>query len=135
MGLAQLGRGDSREAARLGLRDGDLVELQSENGAVEVPVYFHPGIPPNVVSCALWRGRAYSGRYGDNPNGNVATVLGDVEVEGTGSLAWGATTVTISPAGPPACAWRAWRAVSQGKQLEDTNHPARVHLIREGDGE
>ena len=90
---------NSREAARLGLRDGDLVELQSENGAVEVPVYFHPGIPPNVVAVPFGRGRAYSGRYGDNPNGNVATVLGDVEVEGTGSLAWGATTVTIRPLG------------------------------------
>ncbi len=90
---------NSREAARRGLRDGDLVELESENGAVEVPVYFHPGIPPNVVAVPFGRGRALSGRYGDNASGNVMTVLDDVEVEGTGAQAWGATTVTIRPLG------------------------------------
>ena len=90
---------NSREAARLGLRDGDLVELESDNGAVEVPVYLHPGIPPNVVAVPFGRGRAFSGRYGDNANGNVNTVLEDVEVEGTGSQAWGATKVTIRPLG------------------------------------
>ncbi len=90
---------NSREAARLGLRDGDLVALESDSGAVEVPVYLHPGIPPNVVAVPFGRGRAFSGRYGDNPNGNVNTVLGDIEVEGTGSQAWGATTVIIRPLG------------------------------------
>ncbi len=90
---------NSREAARLGLRDGDLVALESDSGAVEVPVYLHPGIPPNVVAVPFGRGRAFSGRYGDNPNGNVNTVLGDIEVEGTGSQAWGATTVAIRPLG------------------------------------
>ncbi len=90
---------NSREAARLGLRDGDLVALESDSGAVEVPVYLHPGIPPNVVAVPFGRGRAFSGRYGDNPDGNVNTVLGDIEVEGTGSQAWGATTVTIRPLG------------------------------------
>lgn len=90
---------NSREAARLGLRDGDLVSLESDSGAVEVPVYLHPGIPPNVVAVPFGRGRAFSGRYGDNPDGNVNTVLGDIEVEGTGSQAWGATTVTIRPLG------------------------------------
>ena len=90
---------NSREAARLGLRDGDLVALESESGAVEVPVYLHPGIPPNVVAVPFGRGRAFSGRYGDNPDGNVNTVLEDIEVEGTGSQAWGATTVTIRPLG------------------------------------
>ena len=90
---------NNREAARLGLRDGDLVALESDSGAVEVPVYLHPGIPPNVVAVPFGRGRSFSGRYGDNPNGNVNTVLGDIEVEGTGSQAWGATTVTIRPLG------------------------------------
>lgn len=90
---------NSREAARLGLRDGDLVALESDSGSVEVPVYLHPGIPPNVVAVPFGRGRAFSGRYGDNPDGNVNTVLGDIEVEGTGSQAWGATTVIIRPLG------------------------------------
>ena len=90
---------NSREAARLGLRDGDLVELQSDDGAVEVPVYLHPGIPPNVVSVPFGRGRAASGRYGGAAAGNVATVLQNIEVEGTGALAWGATTVSIRPLG------------------------------------
>ncbi len=90
---------NSREAARRGLRDGDLVELESDSGAIEVPVYLHPGIPPNVVAVPFGRGRAFSGRYGEDSTGNVNAVLGDVEVDEMGLQAWGATIVRIRPLG------------------------------------
>ena len=90
---------NSREAARLGLRDGDLVELQSGRGSVEVPVYFHPGIPPNVVSVPFGRGRVNSGRYAVDSGINILDILEEIDVEGAGAHAWGATSVTIRPLG------------------------------------
>ena len=90
---------NSREAARLGLRDGDLVELKSGAGTVEAPVYFHPGIPPNVVSVPFGRGRVDSGRYAEDSGINILNIIENIEVEDTGALAWGATSVTIRPLG------------------------------------
>jgi thiosulfate reductase/polysulfide reductase chain A len=55
---------NTRDAERLGVRDGDLVELASPHGAVSIRARVRPGIRPGVVSVrhghgfGHWQGRS-----------------------------------------------------------------------------
>jgi anaerobic selenocysteine-containing dehydrogenase len=95
---------NAREAKRLGLRDGDIVNVESvttgeESSVIQAPVYIHPGIPPNVVGIPMGRGHTASGRYAKDFGSNVRKLLSISEVEGTGAQAWGVSKVTISGTG------------------------------------
>ena len=66
-------------------------------------VYPTPAVPPKVVCVPLGQGRrngpdAASGRPG-NESANVMSILEPSLVDGTGSLAWANTRVTITPTG------------------------------------
>lgn len=91
---------NSREAKRLGFRDGDIVEVKSvgTENSIEVPVYIHPGIPPNAVSIPLGRGHIASGRYAKDFGTNVRKIL-STNQDVTGAQAWGETKVTITGTG------------------------------------
>jgi hypothetical protein len=90
---------NSQVAHDKGLQVGDVVQLESPAGSVELPVYIHPGIPPGVVSVPFGRGQTASGRYAENRGVNVLSVLADQEVAGVGSSAWASTRVKMSGTG------------------------------------
>ncbi|MBI2150498.1 MAG: molybdopterin-dependent oxidoreductase [Acidobacteria bacterium] len=83
-------------AERLGIRQGDLVEVRSTQGALRAPAFPHPGIAPDVIAMPVGQGHETYTRYasgrGENPVGILAPV---VEPE-TGALAWAATRVKIT---------------------------------------
>ena len=57
-------------AARLKVREGDLVEVQSSSESVVLPVYVFPGIRPDVVAIPLGQGISrgrFAGGRGTNP--------------------------------------------------------------------
>ena len=90
---------NSKVAHDKGLQVGDVVQLESPAGTVELPVYIHPGIPPGVVSVPFGRGQTSSGRYAENRGANVLNILTDQEVVGVGSSAWATTRVKMSGTG------------------------------------
>ena len=72
-------------AERMGLKDGDVVRLQTLEAAIEVPVLVQPGQHEKVVAVALGYGRSASARFADagpqwlyrrptlGPNGKIGT--------------------------------------------------------------
>ena len=92
------------DAARLGLREGDVVIVSSTaSTSIRVPVYPTPAVPPQVISIPLGQGRrdgpdAATGRRASESS-NVMDILEPSQVEGTGALAWANTTVTLTPTG------------------------------------
>jgi anaerobic selenocysteine-containing dehydrogenase len=48
---------NQRQMEEMGLREGDLVEVESAQGAIEVPVYPNPAMPPGMVAVPLGQGR------------------------------------------------------------------------------
>jgi anaerobic selenocysteine-containing dehydrogenase/Fe-S-cluster-containing dehydrogenase component len=62
-------------AAKLGLAEGDVVEVRSETGAIEVPVYVYPGLRPDVVAIPLGQGHTGYGRYADGRGANALRLL------------------------------------------------------------
>ncbi len=57
-------------AARLGIREGDVLEVESLVGKIEAPAYLYPGLRPDVIAMPIGQGHHTYGRYasrGANP--------------------------------------------------------------------
>jgi molybdopterin-containing oxidoreductase family iron-sulfur binding subunit len=63
-------------AERLGLAEGDIVEVTSAAGSVEVPLYPYPGMRPDVVAMPLGQGHTAYGRYAEGRGANALELLG-----------------------------------------------------------
>jgi len=86
-------------ARELGLRTGDLVELESPAGKVSVPVVEYPGVRPDVVAMPLGHGHRANGRYARGRGANAASLLAAQSDSATGTLAWAATRVALRALG------------------------------------
>ena len=90
-------------ARNLGVKEGDLVTVESPNGRVEVPVYISPAAPTEVLAMPLGQGHTQGGRWatrdGKIRGVNPLDLLAPLTDETTGALAYGATRVKISRVG------------------------------------
>ena len=86
-------------ADELGIREGDVLDVESAAGTIRVPALIFPAIKPGVVAMPIGQGHAAYGRYakdrGVNPIHIVATLMDDR----AGDLAWAATRVKIKNTG------------------------------------
>lgn len=90
---------NTKTAEELGLREGDIVNVESPAGSLQVPVYPHPAVPPYMVAIPAGQGHSVYGRYAKGRGANVFSILADVTDSQTGSLAWGATRVRLQKTG------------------------------------
>jgi anaerobic selenocysteine-containing dehydrogenase len=88
-------------AAKLGLRDGHLVDVASSQGTLRSSVVVTPGIAPDIVGMPMGQGHASYTRYATNRGENPASILAPVTEPSTGALAWAATRVKLTRAGDP----------------------------------
>ncbi len=86
-------------ADELGIREGDILEVESPAGSIRVPALIFPAIRPGVIAIPIGQGHSAYGRYasdrGVNPIHIVATQVDDQ----SGDLAWAATRVKIKRTG------------------------------------
>jgi anaerobic selenocysteine-containing dehydrogenase len=90
---------NTRTAERLGIKQGDLVEVASQHGKLEAPALISPGIAPDVVAMPVGQGHEHFTRYASGRGANPISILAPVVVQETWSLAWAATRVKISRVG------------------------------------
>ena len=87
-------------AERLGIAQGDIVEIASAHGTLRAPALDLPGIAPDVVAMPVGQGHETFTRYasgrGENPISDSGA--GHAKPE-TGALAWAATRVKIARVG------------------------------------
>ncbi|KPJ90187.1 MAG: hypothetical protein AMS18_11340, partial [Gemmatimonas sp. SG8_17] len=62
-------------ARRLGIAEGEFIEVTSEHGSVTVPAYLYPGIREDTVAIPIGQGHAAFGRYAENRGANVYHLL------------------------------------------------------------
>ncbi len=86
-------------AESMGLRNGDLVVLSTDHGAVEVPVWTYPGIRENVVAMPMGGGHDGAGRFSDGNGVNPLDLLPAESEALSGGLVHFATKVTVTPTG------------------------------------
>ncbi len=83
-------------AERLGIRQGDLVEITSSQGSIRVPAFPSPGIAPDVIAMPAGQGHENYTRYASGRGENPIRILASVHEPETGALAWAATRVKIA---------------------------------------
>ena len=87
----------SREdARRMEVKSNDIVEVRSQYGAIEAPVYVNRGTPPGTVCIPVSQGHSAFGRYAENRGTNVMSILAPLTDPNTGALAYNATRVKVT---------------------------------------
>jgi anaerobic selenocysteine-containing dehydrogenase len=86
---------------RLGIKQGDLVEIASQQGSVRAPAVLSPGIAPDMVAMPVGQGHENFTRFASGRGANPLSLLAPLTEHETGSLAWAATRVKLVRAGGP----------------------------------
>ena len=86
---------NEQTAAKLGIRQGDIVEVASTQGAIRVPAFPSPGIAPDVLAMPAGQGHENFTRYATGRGANPIRILAQITEPETGALAWAATRVKI----------------------------------------
>ena len=85
-----------QDAERLELKSNDIVEIRSQYGAIEAPVYVNRGTQPGTVCVPVSQGHSAFGRYAENRGTNVMSILAPLTDPNTGALAYNATRVKVT---------------------------------------
>jgi anaerobic selenocysteine-containing dehydrogenase len=88
-------------AERLGITEGDVLEIASAHGTLQAPALIFPGIAPDVVAMPMGQGHTNFTRYASNRGANPVDVLAPLTEAETGAPAWAATRVRVSRVGDP----------------------------------
>ena len=94
---------NEKQGRDLGWREGDVVTIRTDAGSISALVYLNPGTPPGIAAVPMGGGRRSGSEYATGrearESGNVLSILGVAEVDGTGGLAWSGNRCTITPTG------------------------------------
>ena len=86
---------------RLGIQQGDLVEVASQQGSVRAAAVLSPGIAPDIVAMPVGQGHQNFSRFASGRGANPLSILAPLAERETGSLAWAATRVKLVRVGGP----------------------------------
>ncbi|MEW6322113.1 MAG: molybdopterin-dependent oxidoreductase [Acidobacteriota bacterium] len=88
-----------RTAERLGIAQGDIVEVRSAHGVLRAPAVLLPSVGPDAVAMPVGQGHTEFTRYASGRGVNPLAILAPLTDEATGMPAWSATRVQITRAG------------------------------------
>jgi anaerobic selenocysteine-containing dehydrogenase len=83
-------------AEKLGIRQGDWIEITSKQATLRVPAFPSPGIAPDVIAMPAGQGHDNFTRYATGRGANPIGILAPVTEPETGTLAWAATRVKVT---------------------------------------
>ena len=83
------------DAEKLNVKRGDIVQLTSEHGVIELPVYVYHGVRPGAVAVPIGQGHTEYGRYAKGQGANVISLLHSLPAGRSGSLKWSGAQVRI----------------------------------------
>ncbi|MDH5753228.1 MAG: 4Fe-4S dicluster domain-containing protein, partial [Deltaproteobacteria bacterium] len=89
------------KAKQLGVRQGDMISVQSAHGKVELPVNLHYGINAETVAVQIGQGHTNSGRNADHVGVNVLDLLPPAADKLSGEFAYLTTRVKVAATGKP----------------------------------
>jgi anaerobic selenocysteine-containing dehydrogenase len=80
---------------KLGVGDGDIVDVVSTHGSVRLAAVLTPGIAPDIVAIPTGQGHRAFTRYASGRGVSPVDVLSTMTVDRVGSIAWAATRVKV----------------------------------------
>ncbi len=75
-------------AARLGVRNGDPLKVETEAGALELPAYLYGGVRKDVVAVPLGQGHTALGRHAAGSGANPLRLLPEAQDAASGAIAY-----------------------------------------------
>ncbi len=90
---------NTNAARRLGIAQGDVVEIASRHGSIRAPALVSPGIAPDIVAMPVGQGHESFTRVASGRGVNPIRLLAPMVESETGALAWAATRVRIARVG------------------------------------
>lgn len=88
-----------KTAAMLGVKEGDYVRIESDQGAIETQIYIHKGVHVDVIAVPIGRGHEEYGRYAKGVGVNPLKILSPAVEAKSGELASYATRVSVTKTG------------------------------------
>ena len=88
-----------KTAAERGIKEGDLVWVESVHGKIKLPVHIFPGARPDVVNVPVGQGHETYGRYAKDRGANPLKIVSASIQSLCGTPAWAATRVKVYKAG------------------------------------
>ncbi|HEY4612611.1 MAG TPA: molybdopterin-dependent oxidoreductase, partial [Bacteroidota bacterium] len=76
------------DAKNLGVERGDIVQLTTDHGMIELPAYVYAGVRQGTLAVPLGQGHTEYGRYAKDNGANVYTILPPLPLEPSGGLQW-----------------------------------------------
>src|SRR4029077_6489823 len=89
-----------KTASKLGIAEGDVIEIASTQGSLRVPALVSPGIAPDVIAMPVGQGHETFSRYASGRGENPVRLLAAAAEPVTGALAWAATRVQVTRMSP-----------------------------------
>jgi anaerobic selenocysteine-containing dehydrogenase len=86
-------------AQKLGVRNGDIVQVISQFGEISAPVYAFEGIRPDTIAIPTGQGHIEYGRYASQHGGNPIVLVGPQADAASGGLAWANIRVKVVKTG------------------------------------
>jgi len=62
-------------ARKMKLKEGNIIEISTQNGTIQVPVHLHPGLHPDAIFVALGYGRTAAGKTANKVGVNVMSIV------------------------------------------------------------
>lgn len=84
-----------KTAEGLGIKEGEVVIVESPFGRTDLPVYLYPGIRPDTVSIPIGQGHRFYGRYASGRGVNPIEILPFKVESRTGAIPLNSTRVKI----------------------------------------
>jgi molybdopterin-containing oxidoreductase family iron-sulfur binding subunit len=84
-----------------GIKQGDMVELQSAWGAIKAPAYETDGVRPGVLTMNIGQGHELFGRYAEGVGANPFSLLPAEMEPFSGSPCFSVPLTSLNPAGDP----------------------------------
>ncbi len=82
-------------AAKLGVAEGEMLEVASPHGTLTAPAFLYPGIRPDTVALPLGQGHTVYGRFAKGRGANPIALLPPEVDPVSGGRAWFGTRVTL----------------------------------------
>ena len=83
-------------AEKMGIQQGDWIEITSRQGTLRIPAFPSPGVAPDVIAVPAGQGHENFTRYATGRGANPISILAPVTEQETGALAWAATRVKVT---------------------------------------
>ncbi|MCC7202217.1 MAG: molybdopterin-dependent oxidoreductase [Nitrospirae bacterium] len=83
-------------AGKMGIKEGDIVLVESPYGKLQAPAYLYPGIRPDTISIPIGQGHRTYGRYASRRGANPLDLLPGTFRKETGTIPLNSTRVRIT---------------------------------------